>query len=294
LSGKPGIYLDEIITDGTEKIMEVKTFPINEVGNIKGVSVFVKDITELKRSELKLIQKNRDLEKVNSELDSFVYRVSHDLRAPLTSILGLINLLKIEKEKEKQDYYIELQAKSVSKLDNFIQDIINLSRNSRQDLQVEPLDLEELVQYLFEGQHYSDFSNIIDKQIEIQQHDKFYTDKKRLGIVLNNIISNSIKYCNPNNESPFIKVLADINDHRAVIDVIDNGIGIAENHLNKIFTMFYRAHQDNSGSGLGLYIVKETIDKLYGSITVKSQLRKGTHFTITLPNLKEMAHEVVE
>lgn len=290
LAGKPGIYLDEVISDGVEKIMEVKTFPINEVGNIKGISVFVKDITELKRSELKLIQKNRALEKVNSELDSFVYRVSHDLRAPLTSILGLINLLKIEKDTDKQNYYIDLQAKSVTKLDNFIQDIINLSRNSRQEIQIEPIELKNLVKYIFEDQHYSAYSNIIEKRVNIKQQNHFYTDKRRLGIVLNNLISNGIKYCNPNQDVPYISINAEVDEDKAIIEIQDNGIGIAENHLNKIFTMFYRANQDNSGSGLGLYIVKETVDKLFGTISVKSNMRRGSTFTITLPNLKEMSN----
>ena len=288
LAGKPGIYIDEIISDGVEKIMEVKTFPINEVGNIKGVSIFVKDITELKRSELKLIQKNRDLEKVNSELDSFVYRVSHDLRAPLTSILGIINLLKIETNLEKQQYYIDLQATSVHKLDNFIQDIINLSRNSRQEMQVEEIDFETLIRYIFEGQHFSEHADVINKKIKIEQENPFFTDKKRLGIVLNNLISNGIKYCNPRQDDPLIEVLVKISEDKAIISVRDNGIGIPDSHLNKIFTMFYRAHQDNSGSGLGLYIVKETVDKLYGNIAVQSKTRQGSTFTVTIPNLKEM------
>lgn len=288
LKGRAGIYIDEVNDEGQLKILEIKTFPINEIGKIKGVSIFIKDITDLKKSELKLIQKNRDLEKVNSELDSFVYRVSHDLRAPLTSILGLINLLKIESDPEKQKYYMNLQEKSVKKLDNFIQDIINLSRNSRQELSIEKIDFEELVKYIMEGQHFSEYSDIIEKRIQINSNGDFFTDRKRLGIILNNLISNGIKYCNPRNENPFIEIKVDSSEDKSVINIRDNGTGIADDHINKIFTMFYRAHQDNSGSGLGLYIVKETIDKLYGTITVKSQLRQGSVFTVTLPNLKDI------
>ncbi len=288
LKGKPGIFVDEINDEGQLKILEVKTFPINEIGKIKGVAIFTKDITDLKKSELKLIQKNRDLEKVNSELDSFVYRVSHDLRAPLTSILGLINLLQMETDVEKQKYYITLQEKSVRKLDNFIQDIINLSRNSRQELLVEKINFEELIKYIIEGQHFSEYSNIIEKRVHIDMKADFYSDKKRLGIILNNLVSNGIKYCNPRQENPMIEITVSADDDKAVIDIRDNGMGIADEHISKIFTMFYRAHQDNSGSGLGLYIVKETIEKLYGAISVKSRMRQGSTFTVTLPNLKEL------
>ncbi len=288
LKGNPGIFIDEVNDEGQLKIMEVKTFPINEVGKIKGVSIFTKDITDLKKSELKLIQKNRDLEKVNSELDSFVYRVSHDLRAPLTSILGLINLLQMETDMEKQKYFIGLQEKSVRKLDDFIQDIINLSRNSRQELEVEKINFEDLVRYIIEGQHFSEYSDIIEKKVNINVKADFYTDKKRLGIVLNNLVSNGIKYCNPRQDQPMIEIDVTADDEKSVIKIKDNGMGIADDHITKIFTMFYRAHQDNSGSGLGLYIVKETIEKLYGTVTVKSQMRYGSTFTVTLPNLKEI------
>lgn len=287
LKGKPGIYLDEVNQGATLKILEVKTSPIKEVGKIKGVSIFVKDISDLKKSELKLIQKNRDLEKVNSELDSFVYRVSHDLRAPLTSILGLINLLKIEKDPEKLSYYINLQEKSVTKLDDFIQDIINLSRNSRQEIAVEKIDFEELIKYIIEGQHFSQHADIIQKRVSLNVKSDFFTDKKRLGIVLNNLISNGIKYCNTRYEAPYIDIKVTADNEKAVLEIKDNGIGIADEHINKIFTMFYRANHDNSGSGLGLYIVKETVDKLFGTISVKSQLRQGSLFKVTLPNLKE-------
>lgn len=292
LRGRCGIYIDEVNDKGTLKIQEVKTSPIKEVGKIKGVSIFVKDITDLKKSELKLIQKNRDLEKVNSELDSFVYRVSHDLRAPLTSILGLINLLKIEKDSEKLAYYISLQEKSVKKLDDFIQDIINLSRNSRQEIAVEKIDFDALVKYIIEGQHFSQHADVIEKRVSIEIKSDFYTDKKRLGIVLNNLVSNGIKYCNARHEEPYIEIKVNADDEKAVIEVKDNGIGIADDHINKIFTMFYRANHDNSGSGLGLYIVKETVDKLYGSISVKSQLRQGSTFKVTLPNLKDFANSI--
>jgi PAS domain S-box-containing protein len=285
LLGKAGIYLEQDKFDGNERVWEIKTFPIREIGKIKGVAVFIEDITPLKQSQMKLIEKNRDLQKVNSELDSFVYRVSHDLRAPLTSILGLINLMKMETSKEKVMEYVELQEKSIRKLDLFIKEIINLSRNSRLGLTASKIDFKELLDEIFEAQHYTASAEKIERICEIRENMDFYTDRQRLSIILNNLISNGLKYANPHAEKQYIKVKAYTENNDCIIEVSDNGIGISEIYLPKIFEMFFRATQDFQGSGLGLYIVKETVEKLKGKVTVKSKMRVGTTFRVVIPNL---------
>ena len=287
LSGKPGIYLDQDKIDEKGRILEIKTFPIKEIEKIKGVSVFIEDITELKDSQFRLIDKNRDLQKVNSELDSFVYRVSHDLRAPLTSILGLINLMRIETSPEKVIDYIDMQEKSVQKLDLFIKEIINLSRNSRLGITVSKINFNELLDEIFEGQHFTKTTKKVDRICVVNDDLSFYSDRQRLSIILNNLISNSLKYSNPNQDEPYVKVNAYAEDLNCVIEVSDNGIGISEDYLPKIFEMFFRATEEFSGSGIGLYIVKETVEKLEGTIKVKSKMRQGSTFRIVLPNLKE-------
>jgi len=285
LLGKPGIYLEQDKFAGDERVWEIKTFPIREIGKIKGVAVFIEDITPLKQSQMKLIEKNRDLQKVNSELDSFVYRVSHDLRAPLTSILGLINLMKLENSKEKVMEYVGLQEKSIRKLDLFIKEIINLSRNSRLGITVSKINFQELLDEIFEAQNYTSSAEKIERICEIQENMDFYTDRQRLSIILNNLISNGLKYTNAHAEKQFVKVKAFIENNDCIIEVSDNGIGIAEVYLPKIFEMFFRATQDFHGSGLGLYIVKETVEKLKGKVTVKSKTRIGSTFRVVIPNL---------
>ncbi|NJN25399.1 MAG: PAS domain S-box protein [Cyclobacteriaceae bacterium] len=286
LKGKPGIYLEQDNFDNQERVWEIKTFPIREIGKIKGVSVFIEDITQLKNSQFKLIEKNRDLQKVNNELDSFVYRVSHDLRAPLTSILGLISLMKMETDHDKIADYITLQEKSIQKLDLFIKEIINLSRNSRLGITVSRIDFRDLLDEIFEGQHYTKAAERVERICDIEEELQFYTDRQRLSIILNNLISNSLKYSNGNQPEPFVKVKVFMESDQCVIEVSDNGIGISEMYLPKIFEMFFRATQEFSGSGLGLYIVKETVEKLKGKIKVKSKMRQGTCFRVSLPNLK--------
>lgn len=287
LKGKPGIYLEQDNFDEEGHVWEIKTFPIREVGNIKGVSVFIEDITPLKESQFKLIEKNRALEKVNSELDSFVYRVSHDLRAPLTSILGLISLMKIETHPQKIEEYIGLQEKSIQKLDLFIKEIINLSRNSRLGITVSKINFSEIINEIFESQHYTEDAKKVERICEIDENVALYTDRNRLSIILTNLISNSLKYINKFDAHPYVKVKVHQLGDECVIEVSDNGIGIEENYLPKIFEMFFRATQQFSGSGLGLYIVKETAEKLQGTITVKSKIGQGTSFKLIIPSMEE-------
>ena len=126
----------------------------------------------------------------------------------------------------------------------------------------------------------------IRKEISINSKYDLYTDARRLEIIFNNLISNAIKYHNYNQADPFLSIEIDVRRAKCVIDIIDNGCGISAEHLDKIFKMFYRATENSVGSGLGLYITKETVEKLKGTISVRSFVKTGTRFTIVLPNRK--------
>ncbi len=232
-----------------------------------------------------LENRNQELKKLNSELDKFVYSASHDLRAPLSSILGLVNVARQEPPPNK-DFYLNLIEKSVHKLDQFVRDIIDFSRNARVEVVKEEIHFEELIQGVMDEMRYMDENNRILRTIKVMGRGPFYSDSKRLTIILNNLVANAIKYHNPSVENPFIEVRVEQNEQSVVILVSDNGNGIAAEHIDKIFQMFYRATEASKGSGLGLYIVRETVEKLSGTISVKSTLGEGSTFKVTLPSLR--------
>jgi signal transduction histidine kinase len=177
--------------------------------------------------------------------------------------------------------------KSIRKLDNFIIDIINLSKNARLDLQVEPVEFDKLINTILEEHSFIENFKTIEFIIEVKQAGNFFTDSKRLTIVLNNLISNAIRYSRM--QQPFVKIQVQADGDRAIIEISDNGIGIAQEHIDKIFNMFYRASQTKAGSGLGLYIVKETIQKLKGTIQVQSKIEHGSSFVIQIPAINQVA-----
>jgi PAS domain S-box-containing protein len=261
-----------------------KAQSIREEGKIVGLSGITLDIHERKLAEEKLRQTNDELTKANSELDRFVYSVSHDLRAPISSLLGLIQLSRMTSSMDEIRQYMSLQEKSIQRLDNFIKDILDYSRNARLEFTPEHISFKEILENCLEQHNHMENAKRIETQIKIKEKIVFYSDKNRLNIIFNNLLSNAIKYANPRQEKCFINVTVETNEKEALIEIQDNGIGIGKEHINKVFNMFYRANDSLAGSGLGLYIVKETVNKLKGIIKLDSELGQGTKIILNLPN----------
>ncbi len=256
--------------------------PVKVYDKVTEVIVINLDISRIKETEQKLKEKNEQLVKLNEELDRFVYSASHDLRAPLASLLGLIDLAKREEHNDTTDHYLELMTRSINTMDSFIADITNYSRNLRLQTSFEKIDFDKLFNESFEHVRFM-MPGEAKKSISITGKHDFYSDYSRLKMVFNNLISNSIRYKSPS-RTPIIKLKVKITPTEAHIALSDNGIGIEAQYLEKVFEMFFRANDKNTGSGLGLFIVKEIIEKLGGKIGIESTPNKGTTVHIDLPN----------
>ncbi len=235
-----------------------------------------------------LRKQNDELVKINKELDSLVYSASHDLRAPLKSVLGLVQLVEMDVKNNDYDHIHDYMLKmiySIQKLDRTIRDIIEYSKNARSEFNYEKIDFTKLINEIFDDLKYMDGMNGIEKEIIMEKTLPFVTDLTRLGVILKNILSNAIKYRDSGKSKQLVSIKISITEEFASIRVEDNGIGIDQAYLNKIFDMFYRATEKSDGSGLGLYIAKEVAEKLKGRISVKAEQGKGTAFTIEVPNL---------
>jgi signal transduction histidine kinase len=237
-----------------------------------------------KQTEESLQKTNEELSKRNTELDNFVYSVSHDLRAPIASVLGLINLAKKDGEVAMKDVYLELMHKSAQQQDHFIKEILDQSRNSRLDIKREEIFFQPIVDETFNQLRFATPNGqAVERIVNVKQTKPFYCDQWRMKVILNNIISNSIRY--RNGRDPVIKVNIAVENNGVTMEIEDNGKGIAKEHLSNVFRMFYRATDDGAGSGLGLYIVKEAIEKLQGSIHIDSEEGKGTRVTMQIPEI---------
>lgn len=244
------------------------------------------DITERKKAEIDLDLQCKKLLKTNTELDRFVYSVSHDLRSPLTSILGLINFIEAESGEHDTIKHILMIRESVNRLDNFIKSILSYSRNNRMSLKVEKISIQKKITEIVETFTGNPETKDIEFIVEIEEQQPFYTDIIRFNTIIENIISNAIKYHKAEGTNNFIKINCYSDSEMLKLTITDNGIGIDPEHHAKIFEMFYRLASKKVGSGIGLYIVKDTVEILQGAVAVQSEVDKGTSFHITLKNLK--------
>jgi signal transduction histidine kinase len=186
---------------------------------------------------------------------------------------------------EEAQKYFSMIENRLKAQDFFIHEIIEFYRNSRTELSLEPVRLREEVENIVNDHSIEESQHPIEYQVSIPSDLEFASDKIRLRSLLTNLIGNAVKYHDLNKSHRFIRVGAERkNSHHIEIVVEDNGQGIGEEHLNKIFQMFYRASSDSKGSGLGLFIAQETASKLGGKISVHSAIGKGSKFSITIPS----------
>lgn len=271
--------------NGGMRWLESRMRPIlNDNGELVRLYGVTQDVTRREEYEQALKTSNDELKKSNRELDKFVYSVSHDLRAPLSSMLGLVEISEPLIEHPVLQKNMAMVKNSIVKLDGFIHDILDYSRNSRLEVNRQQINFKEMLEDISNNLRFMSANERVRILTGIKTDVPFYSDRNRISIILNNLISNAIRYHNPNIPDPFVQVNIDISEQSARIEVIDNGIGISEENSEKVFEMFYRVSKKSVGSGLGLYIVKESVDKLNGTIEISSELNKGTQFTICLPN----------
>jgi PAS domain S-box-containing protein len=301
-----GEYFTVETTLPNRSIVEISYSPVKDAdGEVTGAAAFVRDISVRKQNELKiralneeLVNQNwkleareqelklamEELSERNFELDQFMYKTSHDLRSPLSSVLGLVNLAKLDGEREHVNDYLQKIEGRVRKLDEFVRSMLSYAKVSRAEVTTSEIDIEELINACVRDLEYLENFKKISVAVVCSKKCTFRSDSMTLRLVLANIISNAFKYYNPQVKS-YLKIKADISPLRAVISFKDNGIGIHKEYLARIFDMFFRATEKSEGSGLGMYIVKQAVDKLKGKIEIDSEYGEGTTIRLVIPNL---------
>jgi signal transduction histidine kinase len=247
-------------------------FPLQ--GFVEGILI---DNTE-KRDQLEA------LEKVNAELDQFIYHASHDLRAPLTTILGLSNLMKIDNDLNNIREYNQHLEQRIIHLDELLANLGVIAQSNVKPIVGLPINLEDVKRQLAAEFDNNKFN--VEVRFSFQQRHSFYNDEARLLTIIRKVLYNSLHFRDPGKGNCFVDLQCRVNEDSTLsIVCTDNGIGIGKRHKNKIFEMFYRGTVSSKGSGLGLYIVKTVVDRMLGTIEVESELYLGTSIKIRLPSL---------
>lgn len=278
-----GFSDQQAMYDGINKanVYRFLTKPWNEIDITRTIESGI----ELYNNRLSINNKNQELEKAYNELSRFVYSASHELRAPLVSVLGLVEIAKHD-ETSKDNQYLPLIEKSILKLDSFVRNIVNYYQNKESENSAVEINIRGLIDEALESILFHQDLPGIDIDINVNTTQEFFNDKTRFQMVLNNLISNGIKYQREDEPNKKLSITVDESDGGIKLTVSDNGIGVEKEDMENLFDMFYRATSQNTGSGIGLYIVREAINKLEGNIEVNSEPGEGTTFVVTIPNKK--------
>jgi|GEM_PF-3804362 PAS domain S-box-containing protein len=259
--------------DGSQVPVLVASAFLKGVKNL-GVG-FIIDVTELKKSR-------EEANKIAEELSKFLYMASHDLKGPLASVIGLTMVAKNEVQDAKAMEYFSLIEKCTKKLDNSLLNLMKIIRIKSNVFQRVEIDFNRLVPEVLDTVIYQGVNDLPALELQVDLKSPFYSDKELLVSIFQNLLENSIKYKSLLKKLLIKVTVRDIHDAIEII-VEDNGRGINSQIISKIFDMFYRGDLNSKGSGLGLYIVQNGVEKLNGNITVRNVDSGGAEFRIVLP-----------
>lgn len=250
-----------------------------------------RDVTQRKMVEsqigqyvIQLRQKAEELERSNEDLEQFAYVASHDLQTPLRKVKNFTMLLQQEYghllNDEMSKKYMEMIVAGAERSQELIEGLLSFSRTGR-SLKTEKLPLDRPLQDALGI--LNEYIEERDVHLEVSSLPDVYGDRILLARVFQNLIGNAIKFRDPKKEETYVRVWAEDRGDRWEVSVQDNGLGIGERHLKRIFIIFQRMSSRKNGSGLGLALCKKIVERHGGTIRVESTPGEGSRFIFTLP-----------
>ncbi len=236
-----------------------------------------RDITERKTFQ-------RKLESKVDELDTFIYRSSHDLKGPLSSLDGLLQIAQKELTDTHTQEYLKMMKQSTGKLHAILHGLIEVTNITRGSIVFDSIDVDTEINEVINSFNGSIIKNNVKINTAIQLPHGFHSNKQLFNSILKNLLSNSIAYRNKLQTETLINIKAIQQKGHALFEIEDNGIGIPAQLQGNVFNLFFKACHESTGSGLGLYIVKECVEKLNGNVELKSEQGNGTSITFKIPN----------
>ncbi|MFN3803039.1 hybrid sensor histidine kinase/response regulator, partial [Belliella pelovolcani] len=199
---------------------------IDKPWNLEQIKNAIKNAAEIYLTKRELKDKNERLKKVHSEMNQFVYSLSHELRGPLMSISGVSKLAKMEAKDPNIIEYFDMIDSATLRLDDFIYKMLDFYRSTKIDNKVSKIDFKDIVNQQLEAYKEKWGLDDINIAIDVNQMSDFYSDDAKLRVILNNLFSNAYKFQKLESESKFIKLTVDVKDAVATVKIEDNGIGI--------------------------------------------------------------------
>jgi len=236
----------------------------------------------LDNSRKEVSEQNHNLQVINAGLDKFVFNVTHDLRSPLVSLVGLIELMDEETDVNQIKAYTVLMKDSLEKQERFISEMLIFIKSKHTGLVKKKCSLDEIIDNVFSQNHYLVNGKVV-RFLKETELNRIESDALKIQVILNNLVTNAVKYSDPKKADQWVKVKTYRDKNEAIIEVEDNGLGIRKNDQDRIFDKFYLSGANKKSSGIGLYLVKDAVTQMQGRIEVLSEQGIYTRFKISIP-----------
>jgi two-component system, sensor histidine kinase and response regulator len=259
---------------------------IDKPWNIEQIKNSIKNAADIYFMRRELKEKNQRLKKLHSEMNQFVYSLSHELRGPLMSISGVSKLAKLEVSDPNVLEYFEMIDTATGKLDDFIYKMLDFYRSTKIDNKVTEIHFVDILEQQMKAYEEKFDLSQFNIEVQVNQNFPFFSDDSKIRVILNNLFSNAVQFQKHQPGEKKINLAVEVNELEVSIVVSDNGIGIEDRFKEEVFNLFSRATQRNVGTGLGLYMVKEAVEQMGGKIFLDSEINQGTTMSIVLPSLK--------
>jgi ligand-binding sensor domain-containing protein/signal transduction histidine kinase len=243
------------------------------------VNANLEKLVDERTSELK--DTIRKLLETDEGLNTFLYRSSHDLRGPIASLLGLVHLLLRENRDNSIVEYLRMMDKTCGRMLQFLKRLNDVSIVFKSDVKYRLIDVNELIVYARQHLHDREMLHTVKFEVHNQILQPILTDPNIVLNILISLLENSVNFSKP--VDPYVKLSLEMENNHFILVVADNGIGILDDLKDRIFDLFFRGSEISTGNGLGLYLVKKSVDLMKGMISVQSEFDVGTTIKISIP-----------
>lgn len=269
-------YLEQFVRE-KELVVNTRSLKI-----IEGYEAIAK--MENAESEVKVQKEKASIvEKKNLELDAFFYRVSHDLKGPINSLLSLDMIVREEVKDETTLEFLDMYQVQIQRIDQILDGLIKVTRMTHMSDQPEKVEFHKLIEECIKSYHFMTNASRIDIEVNVEENLNYYAEWALVNTIIQNLLENAIKYARIPRNEPKVSITVKSYKRHILLTVEDNGLGIAKERQQQIFDMFYQADKNTAGVGLGLYIIKRAVEQLDGSIDLVSEPGVGSKFSIKLP-----------
>ena len=254
----------------------IESFKGNVYPSTEGVSILLSKVTEEKLNEDKLIS-------INKELETLLYRISHDLRGPVASVIGLLNIVRKDDTFEKE-VFIDMMDSGMSRLNHTLKELLNISNIKLGQPNIQKFEVNQLIESVINSHQFTPGFDELTFEVRVDDSLTLYSDVSLVQSIWQNLVENAIKYRKKGSPNT-VRITGHKHNEVAELDITDTGQGIPINIQSQVFEMFFRGNEESNGSGLGLYIVKSAMHKINGNITLDSAYTRGTRFSLAIPDL---------